>query len=85
MSLLSKLFGGGSASTTEPEVYKDYAITAVPEKESNGWRLAAKIEKDGKTHHLIRADVIQDKDAADAASIAKARQMIDEQGERLFS
>lgn len=85
MSLLSKLFGGGSASTTEPEAYKDYAITAVPEKESNGWRLAAKIEKDGKTHHLIRADVIQDKDAADAASIAKARQMIDEQGERLFS
>lgn len=85
MALFSKLFGGGKTEAAEPELYKGFAITAVPEKESSGWRIAARIEKDGREHTLIRADVIQAKDEADAASIAKAKQMIDEQGERLFS
>lgn len=86
MSLFSKLFGGGKMPDTSPaETYKDYAITAVPQKEASGWRLAARIEKDGQEHTLIRADVIASKEEADAASIAKAKQMIDEQGARLFT
>ena len=86
MSLLSKLFGGG-ASAPEPtaENYKDFAITPKPQKEGSRWRVGALIEKDGKSHHLIRADVLEDRDAADVASIGKAKQMIDEQGERLFN
>lgn len=85
MALFSKLFGGGKSSEPAPsETYKDFSITPVPEKEANGWRLAARIEKDGQVHNLIRADVIQSKEEADAASVAKAKQMIDEQGERLF-
>ncbi|MCK0097654.1 HlyU family transcriptional regulator [Yoonia sp. F2084L] len=84
MALFSKLFGGGKTETATPEIYKDHAITAVPQKEANGWRLAARIEKGGQEHTLIRADVISSKDEAEAASIAKAKQMIDEQGARLF-
>jgi len=37
-----------------------------------------------KTHNLVRADTINDYDEAVKASIGKAKQMIDEQGERLF-
>ena len=52
------------------------------------YRLAARItqDKDGETreYYLIRADTFQDKGQAAEASVAKARQMIDEQGERLF-
>ncbi|EBA12930.1 HlyU family transcriptional regulator [Roseobacter sp. CCS2] len=85
MALFSKLFGGGK--TPEPpaaETYKDFDITPEPQKESGGWRLAAKIERDGQEHLLIRSDVLQTKEQADDASIAKAKQMIDEQGTRLF-
>lgn len=85
MALFSKLFGGGK--TPEPaasETYKDFAITPAAQKESGGWRLAARVEKDGREHMLIRSDVLQTKEQADDASIAKAKQMIDEQGERLF-
>jgi len=85
MALFSKLFGGGKApEPSASETYKDFVITPTPQKESGGWRLAARIEKDGQAHTLIRADVLQTKEQADAASIAKAMQMIDEQGGRLF-
>jgi hypothetical protein len=85
MSLFSKLFGGGaSAPEPTPEDYKGYSITATPHKEGARWRIGARIEKDGRTHDLIRADVLEDREAADAASIGKAKQMIDEQGDRLF-
>ncbi|KQI71049.1 hypothetical protein AN191_15220 [Loktanella sp. 5RATIMAR09] len=84
MALFSKLFGSSKTEATPSEVYKDCAITPTPEKDSGGWRLAARIEKDGQMHELIRADVLQSKEQADAASVAKAKQMIDEQGDRLF-
>lgn len=84
MSLFSKLFGGGKTPEPEPEYYKDFAIYPSGQKESGGWRLAARVAKDGKEHMLIRSDVLQTKEQADAAAISKAKQMIDEQGDRLF-
>jgi len=84
MALFSKLFGRNAPETAPAEHYKDCAITPLPQKESGGWRLCARIEKAGQEHTVIRADVLQTKEQADAASIAKAKQMIDEQGERLF-
>lgn len=91
MSLLSRLFGGGGgggASGPEPEDYKGFRITPEPQKEGAGYRIAARIEKEVggemKSHSLIRADVISAKDEAETASVNKAKQMIDEQGERLF-
>ncbi|KQB97274.1 hypothetical protein AL073_09575 [Loktanella sp. 1ANDIMAR09] len=85
MALFSKLFGGGKTSQATPaETYKGCTITPAPEKASNGWRIGARIERDGQVHDLIRADVLQSKEQAEKASVAKAKQMIDEQGDRLF-
>lgn len=92
MSFLKKLFGGGSGdapkASAQAEEYKDFLIYAEPSKESGGYRVGARIEKEvggeTKTHTLIRADTIQSLDDAIEVSVAKAKQMIDEQGERLF-
>ncbi len=91
MSLLSRLFGGGGGASTpepEPETYKDFRIFATPISEGGQWRLAGRIEKelDGtpKSHQLIRADMLPSEAAAITATLAKARQVIDEQGDRLF-
>ena len=90
MSLFSKLFGGGGskAAAVEPTEYKGFAIYPEPTPEGGRFRVGARIEKtigeETKTHTLVRADVIDGKDQADTISINKAKQVIDEQGERLF-
>ncbi|MEJ6402556.1 HlyU family transcriptional regulator [Yoonia sp. 2307UL14-13] len=89
MSLLSRLFGSNKPTdTAQPETYNGMRIYAEPMREGNTYRLSARIEQDidGTTreHRLIRADTFQDADAAASAAIAKAKQMIDEQGDRLF-
>lgn len=88
MSLFSKLFGGGGGSSKpapEPEDYKGFRIFPEPASEQGGYRLGARIEKeiDGETrsHTMMRADIIQSLDEAEAFSIRKAKQMIDEQGD----
>ncbi len=92
MSLLSRLFGSKSKSespvkTTTVE-YQGFRITPEPMKEPQGYRLCAVIEKEVagtlKSHRLIRADTIADVDQCNEAAIAKAKQMIDQMGERLF-
>lgn len=90
MSILSKLFGRGPA--TEPGAqaidYKDFRVTPDPMREGKHFRIAATIEAeiDGetKTHRLIRADTLESHEAAVEASLAKAKQMIDQMGARLF-
>jgi hypothetical protein len=91
MSLLSRLFGGGGGPAKPrhaSESYKDFTITPDPAREGARFRLRARIEKEiageTKTHVMIRADTFEDEDSAAAASLGKARQMIDEQGDRLF-
>lgn len=88
MSLLKKLFGGGAPTEPNGETYKGCLITPTLISESGGYRLSARIEKqfDGETkvHQVIRADTIASQDDATAAAIAKAKQVIDEQGDGLF-
>lgn len=90
MSLLSRLFGSKkSESPVDTSVeYQGFRITPAPMKESQGFRLCAVIEKevDGemKSHRLFRADVIADIHQCSDASIAKAKQMIDQMGVCLF-
>ena len=84
MSLFGRLFGGAVKPAPEPEMYKGFAITPASQKESGGWRLGARIEKDGQSVDVIRADVLNAQDAADDAGVAKAKQMIDEQGDNVF-
>ncbi|GGG80974.1 hypothetical protein GCM10011415_33060 [Salipiger pallidus] len=93
MSFLKRLFGGGGGSAPEakadPVEYKGFRITASPLPEDGQYRIAAliegEVEGETKSHQLVRADVIRDRDEAIEASLRKARQMIDEQGVRLFS
>ncbi|QFS83848.1 Transcriptional activator HlyU [Roseivivax sp. THAF40] len=93
MSFLKRLFGGGNGgaargSAVEPVEHGGFRIIVDPIPEDGQYRVAATIEGevDGetKTHRMIRADVIRDHDEAVAASLRKAKQMIDEQDARLF-
>lgn len=88
MSLLSRLFGGKSKpeapAAGQAEEHKGFRITPKPIREGGQYRVAARIEKDGRVHELVRADTMTSVEEAVAISRAKARQMIDEQGERLF-
>ena len=91
MSLLSRLFGGGGGPPKPrhaSETYKEFAITPDPVREGTSFRIRAHIAKDvggeARTHTLIRADTLGDEETAVTASVGKAKQLIDEQGERLF-
>ena len=89
MSLLSKLFGGGSSGRGHaPVEHAGFTIHPEPIAEGGKHRLSARIEKevDGelRSHTLIRADVLDDVDTAVQVSVTKAKQVIDEQGEALF-
>lgn len=91
---LRRLLSPGSGASERPRAdasveYSGYTITPAPEKEPGGWRLAGTISKgtggDRKVHQLVRADTSPDREAIVAMTIAKAKRLIDEQGDRLFS
>ncbi len=89
MSLLSRLFGGGSGPKgPEPELYKDFEITPCPVKDGGQYRVSAMIRKEVggemKEHKLVRADTMSDPEEASTVSLRKAKQLIDEQGDGLF-
>lgn len=92
-SFFSRIFGS-SAPVTKTEaaatavLYNDFQIYPEPIAEGGVYRIAARIEKtmDGetKTHRLIRADTRASRDDAVDASVAKAKQAIDQLGTSLF-
>jgi hypothetical protein len=94
MSFWKKLFGGGGGDATaptaqsEPIHYKDYVITATPFQEGGQYQTCGVItrEVDGeiKSHRFIRADRFPSLDDATETTIRKAKQVIDEQGDRIF-
>jgi hypothetical protein len=92
MSFFKKLFGGGSKEAAEQpgqsETYKDFLIRATPYKEGSQFQLCGVIEKEIggelKTHRFVRADKFGAMDEAVSFSLAKARLIIDQQGDRLF-
>ena len=91
MSILSRLFGGGAKSEARAEVaesYKDCRIIAAPEAAPGGYRVGARIEKEiggqVKLHHLLRADTLGSLEEAEAFSVRKAKQVIDERGDAIF-
>ncbi len=93
MSFFKKLFGGGTSEPEAPkagapEVYKGFTITPVPFKNEGQFQTAGTIEKevDGavKSHKFIRADRFAGHEDACTFSLTKGRQIVDEQGERVF-
>ncbi|MGJ8602716.1 MAG: HlyU family transcriptional regulator [Marivita sp.] len=93
MSFLKKLFGGGGSAKTPPsmpsETHNGFTITAAPVNDGGTWRIGARIEKeiDGevKSHFMMRADTLQSFDDAAKASVDKARMLVDQQGDRIFT
>ena len=94
MDSIRNMFGGGATSkppqaANEPDSYKDYLIYAEPMSEGGQWRLAGRIVKGegdaAREHKFIRADIFASREEVEAMTLRKARQIIDEQGDRLFS
>jgi len=89
---LSRLFGGsgssGAAARGEAVDYKGYVIYPAPEPEGSQWRLAGYIAEgkgeNARESKFVRADLLSSKDEADEFAVRKARQIIDERGDRLF-
>lgn len=93
MGIFSKLFGRGEkAPSAAPEdnatEYKGFSIRPTPEKQGSGWLLVGVISKafpDGpREHRFVRADTFAARDEAAAFAVTKAKQLIDEQGDRIF-
>lgn len=96
MSFLKKLFGlggGGEATEVAPESsrtleHKGFTIRATPFKENGQFQTCGVISKEIggalKEHRFIRADRFPAQNEAEEVAIAKGRQIVDEQGERLF-
>jgi len=90
--LIRKVFGKTDSSpqraTADAFDYEGFRVHPAPIKEATGWRVAGYIRKevDGeqREHEFVRADVISTTHEAITTTAAKARRVIDEQGERLF-
>ena len=94
MSFLKKLFGVGGAkadrSETAPEQeHKGFLIRATPYQEGGQWQMCGIIVKpiggETKEHRFVRADRFPGKEDAVEFTFAKARQIIDMNGEKIFS
>jgi hypothetical protein len=89
--LLSGRSDGDKAGTSAALAaeYKGYRIIAAPSKEGGQFRIAGTIEKDTpdgvQRHQFIRADVYANWDDAVAVTTSKAKQIIDQQGDRMFN
>jgi len=93
MSFFKRLFGTGGDTGSDPKPsaaaeHKGFTIVATPQSEGGQYRLHGTVSKvvDGeqKTHTLIRADLFPDIDQCAEVTVRKAKQVIDEQGDRLF-
>jgi len=93
MSFLKKLFGLGTGEAAQKEAqssttYEGYEIIATPYQERGKFQLCGIIAKeiDGvrKEHRFIRADQFTSIEDATQMTFFKARQIIDQTGNRLF-
>lgn len=92
MSFLKKLFGGGKASepvAAPPEEYNGYTLQAVPYQEAGQWQMSGVISKSVngvvKEHRFVRADRFPSREDAVSFTLTKARQIVDLNGDRIFS
>jgi hypothetical protein len=94
MSILKALFGrrsgadeSGTSAAREIE-YRDFRIRATPFKDGGQFQTCGVLSKEIggvlKEHKFIRADRFSTLDEAVDFSLAKGRQIIDEQGERIL-
>lgn len=92
MSFLKNLFGGGAPKeeiSPPGEEYKGFTIRATPMAAGSEYQLCGVIEKsvggELKSYKFVRADRMSSRDEAASFALAKGRQIVDEQGEGMFS
>ena len=92
MSFLKSIFGGKSGAAASPgkrAEHKGFTIEAAPYLEGGQYQLAGVISKETsggkKDYRFVRADRFGSAEEAAARALDKGRQLIDEQGEKLFS
>ena len=93
-SLWARLAGGGADTPAEERrldavEYKGYRIRPAPYAATGGYQTCGIIEKDAsegpaKEHRFVRAETHPSRDEAATFAIAKGKQIIDQQGERMF-
>jgi hypothetical protein len=91
-SLTALFSGGGRSASAAPEAeaveYKGYRIKPAPYPAKGQFQTAGSIEKDfpegTKEHKFIRAETHASREDAANFALAKGRQIIDEQGDRMF-
>jgi len=91
MSLWKRLFGGGGTGQPKPAreaEHKGYLIQAAPYPEAGQFQVAGTVSKevDGvrKEHRFVRADRFATMEEAAEFAIIKGRQIVDQQGDRMF-
>ena len=92
--MIMKFLRGLSGNKAEQAVkhdaveYKGFSIVPTPRKAQGGWTTEGTISKpagdETRSEHFIRADMLMSEEDAVDYSVAKAKKIIDEQGERLF-
>ncbi len=94
MSFWKSLFGGGQSSDAGPPKtvseaeHKGFRIEAQPYLAGGQYQMSGRITKavagQAKEHRFIRADRFSSLEEAAEFTLVKARQIIDQQGDRLF-
>jgi hypothetical protein len=87
---LGRLAAPAEAPPIPAVEYKGYRIHPAPYlNSSSSYQTAGAIEKDTpdgvRRHEFVRADTYDSRDAAVAFTISKAKQLIDQLGDRMFS
>jgi len=87
-ALFHRLFGDAEVADAAGVEYNGYRIRPTPYRRTGQYQTCGVIEKEVrgeiKEHHFIRAELHPSRQAAVDFSIAKARQIIDERGDRIF-
>lgn len=92
MSFWKRLFGGGAESRPAAPLreadHNGFLIQAAPYPEAGQFQVAGTISKEvggvRKEHRFVRADRFATMDEAAEFAIMKGRQIVDQQGERIF-
>ncbi len=89
-----RLTGGGGDDAAPaplgPEVeYNGYTIQPAPRRERGQWLTAGVISRDfpegAKSQHFVRAETHAGPEQASEFAVIKAKQIIDERGDQLFT
>lgn len=88
-SVFKALFGvRQQAAEVEPVDYKGYLIFVEPRSVAGQYGVGARIQKVGdetRVHHFIRADMLPSEAICQEVTLRKAKQTIDQMGDRIFS